>query len=112
MNPKYKSKSSAIHFGTTNAITRHIASCDGWRGDGGHVGVSLMPHILVQQMPQLAIWEVVVGGGVMVDPYGNTPSPITTHHMVSCGICCAKIYRLIPKYGGVIAYVNQWDMAH
>ena len=65
-----------------------------------------MPHIFVQQMPQLATWEVVVGGGMMVDPY-NTPSPITTHHVVSCGICCAKIYRLIPKYGGVIAHVNQ-----
>ena len=50
-----------------------------------------MPRILAQQMPQLAMWRVVVGGGMMVGLCEDTPPSTTTRHVTSCGICCAKI---------------------
>ena len=50
-----------------------------------------MPRILAQQMPQLATWRVVVGGGVSSHRPTITPPPTTTCHMASCVICCAKM---------------------
>ena len=51
-----------------------------------------MPRILAQQMPQLATWQVVVGGGVSSHKPIITPPPTTTRHVASCSICYAKRY--------------------
>ena len=60
-----------------------------------------MSHILTQQILQLITWWVVIDKGVMVGLYGNILSLITTHHLVNCDICCAKIcdIRLTLKTG-------------
>ena len=52
-------------------------------------------------MLQLTTWRVVIGREVMVGLYGDTLPPITTHHIMGCDICYAKICdtRLILKTG-------------
>ena len=40
-----------------------------------------MSHILAQQMTQLAMWQVVVDGGVMMGLCGDTSPPTITRYM-------------------------------
>ena len=52
----------------------------------------LGPHIVVQLLPQLAMWWVMSGRGVVVDPLGDTSLPLTTRHMTICSKSCAILY--------------------
>ena len=52
----------------------------------------LGPHIVVQLLPQLAMWWVMSGRCVVVDPWGDTSLLLTTHYMTICGKNCAILY--------------------
>ena len=43
--------------------------------------VSLVSHILTQQISKFIMWQVMVGGEVMMGSCGDTPPPTITRHM-------------------------------
>ena len=43
------------------------------------------------------MWRVMIGGGVMVGPYEDTPPPITTRHGQVCGTSITQENRVEMK---------------
>ena len=57
-------------------------------GDGGIINEKFLCHIKRYNISHnSSIWQVVVGGRVMMGL--DTSLPTTTHHMASCGQYCA-----------------------